>query len=66
MPVCSSYDWEWPVNPTIGLPVYYFCQMEDLVFVVQRQAYNAYHDHSEVLEPIFALFQTTADGEYVM
>jgi hypothetical protein len=40
--------------------------MENLVPLVRRQAYNAYHDHPELLEPIFALFQTTDDGEHVM
>jgi hypothetical protein len=40
--------------------------MENLVPVVRGHAYNAYHDHPKLLEPIFALFQTTADGEYVM
>jgi hypothetical protein len=40
--------------------------MENLVLIVRRPAYNAYHDHPELLEPIFALFQTTVDSEYVM
>jgi hypothetical protein len=40
--------------------------MQNLVLVIRRQAYNAYHDHPELLDPIFPLFHTTADGEYVM
>jgi hypothetical protein len=40
--------------------------MENLVVVVQRQTYNASHDHPKLLEPIFVLFQTMAHGEYVM
>jgi hypothetical protein len=40
--------------------------MENLVLVVRRQAYNVYHCHPELFEPIFPLFQMMADGEYVM
>jgi hypothetical protein len=40
--------------------------MEYLVPVVHWQAYNSYHDHPELVEPIFEPFRSKADNEYLM
>jgi hypothetical protein len=40
--------------------------MDALVPVVRRHAYNSYHDHPELLDPIFDLFRTEPDGHYLM
>jgi hypothetical protein len=40
--------------------------MESLVPVVRRHVEHTYHDHPELVDPIFDFFQAHADSEYLM
>jgi hypothetical protein len=40
--------------------------MDALVPIFLRRAYNSYYQKPELLEPIFELFGTEADGQYLM
>jgi hypothetical protein len=40
--------------------------MDLLIRVAKRQAYNCYHEHSELLEPIFQFFLVEPDQSHTM